>query len=30
MRKLMKYKNYYKATLKEEEGFVCSGIDELT
>lgn len=25
MRNVMKYKYYYKATLNEEEGFVCHG-----
>ena len=30
MTNVMKYKYYYKATLNEEEGFICSGIDELT
>ena len=29
MKNVMKYKYYYKATLNEEEGFICHGENEL-
>ena len=29
MTNVMKYKYYYKATLSEEEGFICHGEEDL-